>query len=133
MVFFTSDHHFYHTNVIKYCDRPYDEVEFMNEDLCERWNQVVKPEDTVYHLGDFSMAFRPVEFIPQRLNGTIYLIPGNHDFCHTYHKKSRKSKEHHDKWINKYEECGFKVLPEKVIMDFEDLKDVSSSLQRRRT
>jgi calcineurin-like phosphoesterase family protein len=51
----------------------------MDEMLIHYWNQTVSPDDTVYYLGDFSMDMRLVERITLRLNGTKYLIPGNHD------------------------------------------------------
>jgi calcineurin-like phosphoesterase family protein len=117
MIFFTSDPHYWHTNVIAYCSRPYTETEAMNEDMVKKWNSVVKPEDTVYCLGDFSLAFRAVETYSFRLNGTRYLVPGNHDFCHSYHKKSR-SLENREKWINKYADYGWLVLPEQFTLDF---------------
>ena len=82
MIFFSSDQHFYHSNVIKYCERPFSSVEEMNEAIVERWNEVVSPEDTIYVLGDFSLARRPVELFVPRLNGTKHLIAGNHDQCH---------------------------------------------------
>lgn len=110
-IWFTSDHHFYHNNVIKYCARPFADVETMNEALVKNWNEVVGPDDVVYYLGDFSMAFRAVELFSARLNGIKKLIPGNHDFCHSYHKKSRNP-ENQQKWIEKYEALGWKVLPE---------------------
>lgn len=77
---FTSDSHFNHTNILQYSDRPFADVEEMNEALVERWNAVVAPEDTVYHLGDTRM--KTVELaVPyfQRLNGHKVLVPGNHD------------------------------------------------------
>lgn len=89
MIYFTSDHHFWHSNVIKFCDRPYKDVEQMNEALVKNWNDTVSPEDTVYYLGDFSMAFRPVELYTKRLNGKKILIAGNHDWCFPGHKKSK--------------------------------------------
>lgn len=79
--FFTSDTHFNHANVIKYCARPFASVDEMNRVMIERWNAVVKPEDTVYHLGDFALGKAsewPV-FL-QQLNGIRkILIIGNHD------------------------------------------------------
>ena len=124
MIYFSSDHHFWHANVIKYCDRPYASVQVMNEDLVTKWNETVKPEDTVYYLGDFSMAFRAVELYSHRLNGTKYLVPGNHDFCHSYNKKSRNS-ENRDKWIKKYEDHGWIVLPEQTTLEIPGVATVN--------
>jgi len=80
MNWFTSDTHFYHKNVIEYCNRPFATVEEMNEKLIERWNLCVKPDDTIYHLGDFIFAGRnKLRPILDRLNGQIILVQGNHD------------------------------------------------------
>lgn len=78
--FFTADTHFGHSNIIKYCNRPFKDSQEMDEALIANWNSKVKPEDEVYHLGDF--AFGTPEFawkIRRRLNGKIYLIRGNHE------------------------------------------------------
>lgn len=112
MLFFSSDHHFWHQNIIAYCNRPFSSVEEMNEALIDRWNSVVSPEDTVYCIGDFSLAIRPVETIPSMLNGTKILIPGNHDWCHSYHKKSRRDGVAH--WTQRYTDNGWIVLPEQT-------------------
>ena len=114
-IFFSSDHHFYHANIIKLCNRPFSSVIDMNEAMIRLWNETVSPEDTVHYLGDFSMAFRPVELYTHRLNGTKYLVPGNHDYCHTYNKKSRTA-EGEEKWFDKYEECGWTVFPEELTL-----------------
>ena len=124
MTFFTSDHHFYHSNVIKYCNRPFDTVEIMNEILVKNWNDTVGPNDIVYCLGDFSMAFRPVETFTQRLNGTKYLVPGNHDFCHSYHKRSRKP-EARATWAQKYVDNGWIILPEQTTIEIPDVGTVN--------
>jgi calcineurin-like phosphoesterase family protein len=80
MIYFTSDTHFGHKNVIKYCGRPYANLDEMEESLIINWNRNVDPDDTVYHLGDFAFC-RPyvAKDIVYRLNGHIKLIPGNHD------------------------------------------------------
>ena len=79
-VFFTSDTHFGHSNIIKYCQRPFNSAEHMDEVLISNWNEVVSPQDIVFHLGDFCFG-SDKEWIKilQRLNGTKYLILGNHD------------------------------------------------------
>lgn len=82
-VFFTADTHFFHSNIIRYCpdsrDR-FENREEMNEHLIERWNEVVRPNDLVYHLGDVAFA-KPAEVrsVLRRLNGRIVLVAGNHD------------------------------------------------------
>ena len=80
MIWFTGDHHLSHANIIKYCDRPFEDIKEMNEELIRRYNEVVSSEDTVYFLGDVS--FQPPERIShliQSMHGTKHLILGNHD------------------------------------------------------
>ncbi len=55
---FTADTHFFHKNIIKYCNRPFNTVEDMNEELIKRWNETVAPDDLVYHLGDFGLYIK---------------------------------------------------------------------------
>ena len=124
MIYFTSDPHYWHANIIKFCNRPFASVEEMNEAMIRNWNEVVTPEDTVYCLGDFSMAFRPIEAYTPRLNGIKYLVPGNHDFCHSYHKKSRNA-DNRKMWIEKYEANGWKVLPEQTTLDIPGVATVN--------
>jgi calcineurin-like phosphoesterase family protein len=76
-IFLTSDTHFGHTNIIKYCNRPFKNAYLMDNALIENWNSAVGPEDIVYHLGDF--AFGGIAKYLPRLNGEIILIRGNHD------------------------------------------------------
>lgn len=114
-VFWTSDPHFWHANVIVYCKRPWwkpngdPDVEKMNEMLVMNWNKTVGPDDTVICLGDFSLAMRPVETFTPRLNGKKKLVPGNHDWCHPANKKARGDKL--AKQIQIYESHGWEVLP----------------------
>lgn len=92
MIWFTSDQHYGHENIIKYCNRPFGTVEEMNSQLMIRYNAMVKPEDIVYHLGDFSM--HPRELVRLKdLNGQHHLIAGNHDQCHPVHKNYQKKTE----------------------------------------
>lgn len=78
--FFTSDTHFFHDNVIKFCNRPYGSVEHMNEELIKNWNSVVSVEDHIWFLGDFSFGNVPDTCsVLERLAGIKHLITGNHD------------------------------------------------------
>lgn len=80
MIFFTSDLHFGHTNIIEYEKRPFADVREMDHMLIENWNAVVKTGDIVYILGDFSFYNKEkTACILSQLNGTKYLISGNHD------------------------------------------------------
>ena len=80
-IFYISDTHFGHKNILKYDARPYFTVEEMDADLIKRWNSVVKKDDTVYHLGDFSWLKPDGEHeILRQLNGNKILIRGNHDY-----------------------------------------------------
>lgn len=79
-IFFTSDSHFGHANIIKFCNRPFTTVEEMDETLIKNWNERVQPDDIVFHLGDFAWGGSGVwNTILDRLNGHIHLILGNHD------------------------------------------------------
>ena len=81
-VWITSDSHFGHLNIIKYCNRPFDNVETMNETIIKNWNNTVSKDDLVFHLGDVVFGRNAKEtlkeIVPQ-LNGKKILIRGNHD------------------------------------------------------
>ena len=78
--FFTSDTHFHHQNIIKYCNRPFSSVDEMNEKLINNWNSVVGKNDIVWHLGDFCFGRKEnISEILPKLNGKINLVIGNHD------------------------------------------------------
>jgi len=78
MRYFTSDTHFAHHNIIRFCNRPFATVDDMDRKLIENWNATVKPEDTIYCTGDFAMR-TPKHFADQ-LKGKKILIIGNHDY-----------------------------------------------------
>lgn len=85
-IFFTADTHFGHANVITYCSRPFSSCEEMNETLMEAWAKSLRPEDTIYHLGDvvFGSKEKGRTLLEQvkKLPGKKILIPGNHDARH---------------------------------------------------
>ncbi|MBO4333404.1 MAG: metallophosphoesterase [Paludibacteraceae bacterium] len=79
-VFFTSDTHFGHQNILQYAQRPFKTIKEMDETLIANWNQTVPDNATVYHLGDFCFGdAENVARIVEQLNGNIVLIKGNHD------------------------------------------------------
>ncbi len=79
-MWFISDSHFGHANMIKFCNRPFGSVEEMDEAIIERWNSVVGQRDIVYHLGDFALCRNSyARSILERLNGKIYLAIGSHE------------------------------------------------------
>ena len=78
--FITSDTHFGHENIIKYCNRPFPNAEEMDKALIDNWNAVVGKNDTVIHLGDVGLASKSrLKEIISQLNGHKLLIKGNHD------------------------------------------------------
>jgi calcineurin-like phosphoesterase family protein len=81
VIWYTSDTHFGHENIVEYCQRPFLNVQHMNEGLVERWNRRVGPDDVVYHLGDFSMYLQREEqrALLAKLHGHKVLVLGNHD------------------------------------------------------
>lgn len=79
-IWFTSDTHFGHQNILKFCERPFVSIEEMDNAIIERWNSKVGKDDIVFHLGDFAFATnKRWQKLIALLNGKIYLILGNHD------------------------------------------------------
>lgn len=97
---FTSDTHFGHANIIRYCSRPFiqpgdlneqkdwiskergrERCEEMDNFLIRRWNETVGPNDIVYHLGDFCMGrgSDATSYLARLAFDTLYFVPGNHD------------------------------------------------------
>lgn len=99
--FVIADTHFGHSNIIKYCDRPFVTVEEMDRKLIQKWNSVVSKNDVVYHLGDFAVSnVDRISSYRNKLNGKIFLIQGNHDGYN----------------IRKYYEAGFDKVYDKPII-----------------
>jgi len=81
-LFFTSDHHFGHANIIRYCDRPFSSTEEMEEEMSRKWNEIVGPKDIVYHLGDFTLGgLEDAMRYFSMLNGEVRILDGttHHD------------------------------------------------------
>ena len=93
MNYYIADPHFGHYNIIKLCNRPFSSVEEMNETMICNWNTVVKPDDDVYVVGDFSFRADNAVEILDRLNGRKHLVIGNHD------KKNLKNPEFRERFV----------------------------------
>lgn len=83
-IFFSSDWHLNHKNIIKYCNRPFSNIEEMRKKIIENHNSLVSNDDMVYHLGDFIFAPKSgivdkIYSTLSKLNGRHILILGNHD------------------------------------------------------
>lgn len=99
MIYFTSDMHFNHRNILRLCNRPFENINEMNQNLINNWNRTVNKNDEVYILGDFGFFEDndEVNLILSQLNGKKYLIQGNHDrFIRD------KNKNYHFEWIKDY-------------------------------
>lgn len=79
-IFVTSDNHFFHANVIKFENRPFDDVNDMNNKMIKMWNDKVTNEDLVYIIGDFSFGkAEETNSLLKQLHGKKVLVLGNHD------------------------------------------------------
>lgn len=77
---FTSDNHFGHRNIIKYCNRPYADVDEMNQKLANSWRELVGVDDEVWIIGDVCMGDKTKTLpLVGSLPGIKHLITGNHD------------------------------------------------------
>lgn len=86
-LWFISDTHFHHDNIIRYCDRPFENVGHMDKTMIENWCSLVQPDDFVIHAGDFCWGNTEswIHFLAQ-LPGNIILVRGNHDKDGTFPK-----------------------------------------------
>lgn len=82
-LFFTSDEHYGHNNVIRYCSRPFQSVDQMNDVIISNFNAIVPKDGTTIHAGDFYLGPLKADFVHQRiisrLNGSHIFIMGSHD------------------------------------------------------
>lgn len=86
MRWFTSDPHFFHANVIRYCDRPFCNVYEMGRALINNWNDHVSPSDEVVFLGDFCMNPKVFNVILELNFLSMIFVKGNHDRVEKYKK-----------------------------------------------
>lgn len=83
MRYFTSDTHYGHQNIIRFCDRPYVDVHHMNVDLVNRAATMVEAGDELWHLGDVALGYLDSSLTNlARIAVDVTLVAGNHDRCH---------------------------------------------------
>lgn len=104
MIFYSSDIHAFHYNIIKHCDRPFYDMDDMINTIVTNWNNTVCKDDDVYFLGDCYLNNpKAAAYLFQKLNGKIYLIKGNHDKNRDINKYFGKRFE----WIKDYHEMDY--------------------------
>lgn len=105
MRFFTSDTHFGHARILELSNRPFADVDEMNEAIIANWNAVVARDDIVFHLGDVALG-KIADSLPlvSRLNGYKILVNGNHD-----RPFMERGKRRYDEWVERYSEV-FQVV-----------------------
>jgi len=114
-VWFTADLHLGHSNIIRYCDRPFPDVDAMNDGVIGRWNDTVSGTDTVWVLGDVALGpIGPTLALVGRLAGRKLLIAGNHDRC--WIGNGRRALD----WTGRYLDAGFdEVHQGEVALDLD--------------
>lgn len=87
-LWFTADNHFFHENIIKFCERPFKNVEDMNQKLIQNWNTVVAKDSDVIIAGDFIHSGRVenIQNILNSLNGNKWLVYGNHCYQNKFER-----------------------------------------------
>lgn len=114
-VWFTSDLHFRHKNIVKFTNRGVHTTEDNHDEwLIQLWNATVAKGDVVYHLGDLSFARHAEDTLAilRQLNGTKHLIKGNHDYSKNFIRYSEISNVHTHDYLEKTFE--FKLSPDHV-------------------
>lgn len=100
MIYYSSDNHYFHHNILNYSNRPFQSVDEMNSEMINRWNSIVNSEDTIYHLGDFCLGkSEDISLILSQLNGYKVLIMGNHDRSLEFNKNAGWNEVHKDLYI----------------------------------
>lgn len=122
MRWFTSDLHFGHANIIRFCDRPFDDTKTMNEAICRNINNSVTPDDELWILGDFAMGQidQTLLYVERFTAGRVVLVPGNHDRCHPMGKRV-------EYWLGRYEKAGFTVAEHNLELALTDSFTVNVS------
>jgi len=101
MIYFSSDYHFGHYNLMaKYCNRPFKTTQEMDEKIILNHNKIVGQDDEIYILGDIAMNTKYGAKCLSRMNGKKYLLKGNHDRVRAeLLEQVRWVKDYYELWI----------------------------------
>ena len=84
-LFLTSDSHYGHYHICKYCHRPFQSRSEMDQTLIKNWNAVVPEDGIVIHCGDFMLPhnedIKEYNKYLNQLHGRVLLLRGNHDIA----------------------------------------------------
>jgi len=126
-VFFTSDTHFNHENIIRYCNRPFKSIEEHDETLVKNWNSIVPSDGIVFHLGDVGFGDnKTIKSLLDRLNGEIVLVIGNHDWRYIV-------KQHKTRFKTMVQQLNLKVGGQHIIMNHYPLLCFAGSWRKQPT
>lgn len=123
-IWVTSDTHFSHKNIIEYCNRPFKDTYHMNETLVKNWNECVKPDDTIIHVGDVCMNSLETidEYMPRLCMGKYSILcAGNHDQGKRHKLLEKYFDEVYDKPFTVYYHNAKAFL---IVHNPEDVRDI---------
>lgn len=108
----TADWHLNHQRIIELCRRPFDSLDEMNQTIIQRHNDVVRPDDTLWLLGDICMGLlrETLQLIGQLNCRKKYLIAGNHDRCFEGYGDNAVNRSQLDAWVKTYRAAGFNLV-----------------------
>jgi calcineurin-like phosphoesterase family protein len=110
---FTADWHLGHQRIIELSHRPFRDLDDMHRQLIERHNDVVRPNDTVWVIGDVCMGSISESLaLVSRFHGVKRLVAGNHDRCFAGHRDAYGPRRPTDvdpvkEWTQRYMAAGF--------------------------
>lgn len=108
MIYFLSDTHFAHQNIIAYSGRPFKDTDEMDKYIIQKWNETITDNDEVYFLGDFCFGSADnIMKYAKQLNGVKHIVMGNHD-----RKKSL------------YRDAGFITTEKRIVFPYATDKQI---------
>lgn len=123
--FASSDQHISHRNIARLAGRPFDNehsTSHMDETIISRWNERVNPTDNALVLGDVALGSLSESLDKwKRFNGTLFLVPGNHDRVSSLESQARQ-----ERFRPMYEEAGFIILPETISININGVNALAS-------